>query len=71
MGTLLGLALDDLPAGLGVQAVHAWYSLDNDASLRLAAKVGMVRDPEARSYLQTGSRWAMHDCYTRRASAPS
>ena len=62
---LLDHALADLPVGLGLHRVHAWITRENAASVRVAEKAGMVLDAGARSFLDTGSNWALHDRYTR------
>jgi ribosomal-protein-alanine N-acetyltransferase len=64
---LLSHALADLPEGLGLLRVHSWITRDNKASIRLAERVGLQRDGEDRTLLQTGDRWTLHDRYTRRA----
>jgi RimJ/RimL family protein N-acetyltransferase len=58
-------ALAELPAGLGLHAVHAWITAENGASIRLAERAGFRR-AEDRSYLQTGERWAMIECFVSR-----
>ncbi len=62
---ILGHALDDLPRGLGLHAVHAWISPDNEASVRIARRLGFRRPAEGRSYVQTGSRWSLHELWVR------
>jgi RimJ/RimL family protein N-acetyltransferase len=59
-------ALEDLPRGLGLHAVQAWITEGNVASVRVAERAGFRR-AEERSYLQTGERWAIHECWVRRA----
>ena len=62
---LLHHGLADLPAGLGLHTVHAWITADNIPSIRLAERAGFCKAAD-RSYLQTGERWSIHDCYVRR-----
>ncbi len=60
---LLRHALDDLPAGLGLHGVHCGIEAGNDASVRVAEKCGFVHQPDKRSHLKVGDRWAMHEFY--------
>ncbi len=64
VSTMIRYALADLPAGLGLHKVNAWIIRGNDPSIRLAHRVGLIRAGEEHSYLQTGSRWEIHDLYT-------
>jgi RimJ/RimL family protein N-acetyltransferase len=54
VAALLAHALEDLPRGLGLHQVQAWISRDNEASIRLAQRVGLRRQGDTQSYLQTG-----------------
>jgi RimJ/RimL family protein N-acetyltransferase len=65
VSALVDHALGDLPAGLGLHQVHAWITRENEASIRVAKKAGLLRRGEAQSYLDTGASWAVHDKYTR------
>lgn len=65
VAALIAHALADLPTGLGLHQVHAWITRDNPASVRVAEKVGLIKRPASESYLDTGSRWAVHDKYSR------
>ena len=67
VAALLEHGLADLPRGLGLHQVQAWITGDNAASLRLAARVGLLRQGDRQSYLQTGERWAVHAMYARTA----
>lgn len=62
---VLDHALTDVPGGLGLDQVHAHIQRDNTASIALALRVGFVIKPGARSYLQTGNRWSLHDLWVR------
>ena len=70
LAAIVAHALADLPAGLGLWSVRAWITRDNGASIRVAAKAGLRRAGDERSYLQTGEHWVMHDLYERRADTP-
>ena len=67
VAALLAHALEDLPRGLGLHQVQAWISRDNEASIRLAQRVGLRRQGDTQSYLQTGERWSVHEMYARHA----
>ncbi len=67
VAALLGYALGDLPNGLGLHQVHAWITADNPASIRVAQKAGLVKRPGVQESLNCGTRWAMHERYTRSA----
>ena len=66
IGGIVTHALRDLPAGLGLHEVRAFIQRDNEWSIRLAGKLGFVRQGEERSHLQTGDKWQLHDLYVRR-----
>lgn len=61
-------ALRDPPEGLGLDEVCAHIQRDNAASISLALKIGFIIKPGARTYLQTGEKWSLHDLwvYARR-----
>ena len=67
VAALVEYALADLPSGLGLHQVCAWITSDNTASIRLAQRVGLRKQGQERSYLQTGERWAVHDLFIRHA----
>jgi len=67
---MLRFALDDFPDGLGLHTVSAWITEDNAASMRVAEKVGLRKQGEERSYLDTGNRWALHHMFVRNAGDP-
>lgn len=64
---LLDYGLADLPDGLGLHTIAAWITDDNTVSMRVAEKAGLVRQPQEKSYLDTGNRWALHQLFVRRA----
>jgi RimJ/RimL family protein N-acetyltransferase len=67
LGLLIGHALGEPPEGLGLHLVRAYIQRGNAPSVRLAARLGLTVRESARSYIQTGDRWAIHDLYTRGA----
>lgn len=70
VAALLTYALADMPQGLGLHTVWAWITDDNAASIRVAEKVGLARQPQERSFIDTGNRWALHQLYARRVDDP-
>jgi [ribosomal protein S5]-alanine N-acetyltransferase len=65
LAAIVNYALDDLPGGLGLHIVHAWITRDNLASARVAERAGLKRQGEEKSYVSTGGRWVLHDCFAR------
>lgn len=65
VGALVQHALADLPGGLGLQAVHAWITRENEASQRLARSLGFRHAGDERSYLRSGEAWTVHDLWIR------
>jgi RimJ/RimL family protein N-acetyltransferase len=61
-------ALDDLPRGLGLTALRALITPDNQPSRRIAAGAGFRREPWSPSIeLNLAGRWAAHDTFVRYA----
>ncbi|MCW5775623.1 MAG: GNAT family N-acetyltransferase [Phycisphaeraceae bacterium] len=61
---MLDFAFMDLPRGLGLHRVFAGIQPENEASLRMAARLGFVRvGGGVSSYLHAGGRWERHDVY--------
>lgn len=61
---MLDYAFMDLPRGLGLHRVFAGIQPENEASLRMAARLGFVRvEGGVSSYLHAGGRWERHDVY--------
>ncbi len=61
---MLDYAFLDLPKGLGLHRVFAGIQPENEASLRMAARLGFVRvEGGVSSYLHAGGRWERHDVY--------
>ncbi len=60
---LLSLAFAASPGGLGLHRVQANVIPDNEASMRLAQKVGFRREGEALRYLHIGGEWRDHIMY--------
>lgn len=70
VAALLAYALADMPRGLGLHTVWAWITDDNPASIRVAQRVGLTRQAQERSFIDTGNRWALHQLYARRVDDP-
>ncbi|MCL4742431.1 MAG: GNAT family N-acetyltransferase [Phycisphaerales bacterium] len=61
---MLDYAFMDLPRGLGLHRVFAGIQPENEASLRMAARLGFVRvGGGVSSYLHAGGRWERHDVF--------
>jgi RimJ/RimL family protein N-acetyltransferase len=60
---MLTYALAPLPAGLGLVRVQAPIMPSNAACIRLASRVGLVRQPEARVSIRIGERWEFHEIH--------
>lgn len=61
-------ALDDLPRGLGLTALRALITPDNQRSRRIAAGAGFRREPWSPAIeLNLAGRWAAHDTFVRYA----
>lgn len=71
LSALMAHALADPPEGLGLDEVCAHIQRENAASIGLALRLGFVIRPGARTYLQTGERWSLHDLWTRRRGEAS
>lgn len=67
LGAAVRHALADLPAGLGLVEVHAYINQQNTPGIRVAQKLGFVRDAQECTRLQLGDRWALHDRWICRA----
>ncbi len=63
LGAMIEHALKDAPEGLGLHEVCAHIQRDNSASIALALKLGFIIKPGARTYLQTGEKWSLHDLW--------
>lgn len=64
---LVDHALADLPSGLGLHAIHAWITRENQPSQHLARVVGFRPAGDERSYLRSGDAWTLHDLWIRTA----
>ena len=58
---LLSYSFADLPAGLGLHAIHGFIAPDNTASQTLAAGFGFQRAEGATTHLTVGDRWQLHE----------
>jgi ribosomal-protein-alanine N-acetyltransferase len=64
LAALLTHAFADMPDGLGLHRVLAGIQSDNEASLRLAARLGFVRAGPGKSYLHAGGKWDLHEMHS-------
>jgi ribosomal-protein-alanine N-acetyltransferase len=62
---ILDYALADLPAGLGLHRVHAAIMPANTASIRLAERVGLLKQASEKVSIRIGDRWEFHEVYSR------
>ncbi|MCH9057653.1 MAG: GNAT family N-acetyltransferase [Planctomycetes bacterium] len=69
VGAIVTHALRDLPHGLGLHEVHAFVQRENGWSIRIAEKLGFVKEGDERAHLQTGDKWHVHELYVRRVRA--
>ncbi len=60
---LVDFSFMDLPRGLGLHRLHAGICADNDASIRLAERVGFRREDGVRSHLKVGGGWQVHEVF--------
>jgi [ribosomal protein S5]-alanine N-acetyltransferase len=65
VAAMLDYALAELPAGLGLHKVHAAIMPSNTASIRLAERVGLLRQPHEKVSIRIGDRWEFHEVYSR------
>jgi RimJ/RimL family protein N-acetyltransferase len=65
VGAMLDHALAELPGGLGLHRVQAAIMPANLASIRLARRVGLLRQPAARASIRIGGRWEFHELFVR------
>ena len=63
-------AFADLPAGLGLHRVNAAIMPGNTASIRLAARVGLIQAKGAKASIRLGDRWELHELYARSVLDP-
>lgn len=63
LAAMLAHAMNPMPDGLGLQAVHCGIEPGNTASRRVAEKCGFRHAPDRQSYLKVSDRWVMHDFY--------
>jgi ribosomal-protein-alanine N-acetyltransferase len=64
---MLEFALSDLPQGLGLHRVNAAIMPSNAASIRLAGRVGLLKQAGSKVSIRLGDRWELHELYERRA----
>ena len=69
VGGIVTHALHDLPNGLGLHEVRAHIQQENEWSIRIAKKLGFIRQGDERTHLQTGDKWQAHDLYVSRLVA--
>ena len=62
---MFDLAFMDLPRGLGLHRVQAAIHPENARSLRMAAKLGLARQPGATVSILMGEMWQAHDLYAK------
>jgi ribosomal-protein-alanine N-acetyltransferase len=62
---MLEHALADIPVGLGLHKIHAAIMPGNIAGKRLAAKLGLRPQLNARVSIRIGDRWEFHEVYAR------
>jgi ribosomal-protein-alanine N-acetyltransferase len=67
---MIDFAFTDLPKGLGLDRIHAAIMPTNAASIRLAATVGLLRQPNSKVSIRLGDRWEFHEIYTRTVLDP-
>ena len=64
LGALLSYSFADLPAGLGLHAIHGFIDPENARSQALAAGFGFVKAPDSATHLSVGDRWQLHERWT-------
>ncbi len=62
---MLDHAQEDMPQGLGLHSIHAAIMPGNIASIRLAERVGLRRQPTAKVSIRIGERWEFHEMWSR------
>lgn len=68
---MLDFALLDIPRGLGLHRVTAAIAPGNEASLRVAQRVGLKPQPDARVSVRVGGRWMTHSLFARGVLDPA
>lgn len=64
---MLDLGLADAPGGLGLTEINAHVQLDNEASLRLVARVGLRATNRPNQTLCVGEHWLLHRTFVKTA----
>ncbi|MDX9911357.1 MAG: GNAT family N-acetyltransferase [Phycisphaerales bacterium] len=62
---LIDHAFAPLPRGLGLHRLSCGIVPDNQASVRLARRLGFARRGDERTYLASGSTWMLHELWSR------